>query len=356
MDLYKDRSAADTIIRKISEISKDLGEVKLCHVCGTHEHVITHYGIRALLPENVQVVSGPGCPVCVTTQGEIEAAVKVAEKNAIMTTYGDMLRVPSKRSLSDAKALGLDVRIVYSINDSINLAISNPNKKIVHFAIGFETTCPTTAVAVLNSPDNFYVLSAHRVIPPAMDLLLSSGKLNLSGFINPGHVSTIIGTKPYVPISKKFLVPQVICGFEPNDILMGIYLLLKQIKEKRAEVENEYVRGVRAEGNIKAQKLMEKVFEPCDIRWRGFPVIPGSGLSLKKEFSNKDAYKEFDIEIEDIPEEKGCSCPEVLRAEISPRECSLFGNICTPQTPKGPCMVSREGACYISFKYEKSFR
>lgn len=353
MDLYKDRIASDKIARKISDLSKDLGEVKLCHVCGTHEHVITHYGIRTLLPENVQVVSGPGCPVCVTTQGEIEAAVKVAEKGAILTTYGDMIRVPSKRSLSDAKALGLDIRIVYSINDSINLAISNPDKKIVHFAIGFETTCPTTAVSVLDSPDNFFVLSAHRVIPPAMDLLLSSGKINLSGFIDPGHVSTIIGTKPYEPISKKFHVPQVICGFEPNDILMGIYLLLKQIKEKRAEVENEYTRGVRKEGNTKAQSLISKVFEPCDIRWRGFPIIPASGLSLKKKFSNKDAYKEFNIEIEDIPEEKGCSCPEVLRAEITPKECTLFGDTCTPQNPKGPCMVSREGACYIYYKYKK---
>ncbi|HNZ60650.1 MAG TPA: hydrogenase formation protein HypD [Methanofastidiosum sp.] len=356
MDLYRDRSVSDTLIQKISKISKNLDEIKICHVCGTHEHVITHYGIRALLPDNVQVVSGPGCPVCVTTQGEIEAAVNAAEKGAIVTTYGDMIRVPSRRSLSDAKASGLDIRLVYSINDSINLALSNPTKKVVHFAIGFETTCPTTAVAVLNSPDNFYVLSAHRVVPPAMDLLLSSGKINLSGFIDPGHVSTIIGIKPYEPISKKFKIPQVICGFEPNDILMGVYLLLKQINEKRVEVENEYVRGVRAEGNLKAQILMEKVFEPCDIRWRGFPVIPKSGLALKKEFSNKDAYNEFNIEIEDIPEEKGCSCPEVLRAEITPRECPLFGNMCTPQNPKGPCMVSREGACYISFKYEKSFR
>ncbi|HOC78081.1 MAG TPA: hydrogenase formation protein HypD [Methanofastidiosum sp.] len=356
MDLYKDRIASDILIKKIEAMAKDIDEIKLCHVCGTHEHVITHYGIRALLPKNIQVVSGPGCPVCVTTQGEIEAAVKVAEKGAVITTFGDMVRVPSKRSLSDAKASGLDIRIVYSINDAINLAISNPRMKVVHFAIGFETTCPTTAVAVLNSPDNFYVLSAHRVVPPAMDLLLSSGKINLSGFIDPGHVSTIIGTKPYEHISNKFSVPQVICGFEPNDILMGIYMVLKQIKERRAEVENEYVRGVRLEGNIKAQQLMEKVFEPCDIRWRGFPIIPGSGLSLKKEFANKDAYKVFNIEIEDIPEEKGCSCPEVLRAEKNPNECPLFGNNCTPQSPKGPCMVSKEGACYISFKYDKTFR
>ncbi|KYC53036.1 MAG: Hydrogenase formation hypA family protein [Candidatus Methanofastidiosum methylothiophilum] len=356
MDVYKDRKTSDIIIKKINDIAIGLGNQKICHVCGTHEHVITHYGIRALLPKNIEVVSGPGCPVCVTTQGEIEAAVKVAEEGAIVTTFGDMIRVPSKRSLSDAKASGLDVRIVYSIHDSINLAINNPNKKIVHFAIGFETTCPTTAVAVLNSPDNFYVLSAHRVVPPAMDLLLSSGKINLAGFLDPGHVSTIIGTKPYENISNKFKVPQVICGFEPNDILMGIYMLLKQIHEKRAEVENEYVRGVRVEGNVKAQKLIEKVFEPCNIRWRGFPIIEESGLSLKKEFSNKDAYKEFDIEIEDIPEEKGCSCPEILRAEKNPNECPLFGKLCTPQNPKGPCMVSREGACYISFKYGKPFR
>jgi len=299
---------------------------------------------------------GPGCPVCVTTAKEIEEAILLAKSGKVVATFGDMFRVPGEsQSLGDVKAEGFDVRIVYSITDCISIA-EKTNKDVVFFSIGFETTTSATASAVLNNPPaNFSILSAHRLIPPAMEALINMGELKIDGFINPGHVSTIIGEKAYEFISKRYKVPQVIAGFEPLDVLIGVYMLAMQIIRGEAKVENEYTRVVKPEGNEKAQHVMDEVFEPFDISWRGFPVIPNTGLKLRGEFEDYDARRRYEDELselrEDYKEPAGCRCGEILRGLVYPDECPLFGKVCTPQHPVGPCMVSREGSCNIMLRY-----
>jgi len=304
----------------------------------------------------VEVRPGPGCPVCVTTAKEIEEAILLAKSGKVVATFGDMFRVPGEsQSLGDVKAEGFDVRIVYSITDCISIA-EKTNKDVVFFSIGFETTTSATASAVLNNPPaNFSILSAHRLIPPAMEALINMGELKIDGFINPGHVSTIIGEKAYEFISKRYKVPQVIAGFEPLDVLIGVYMLAMQIIRGEAKVENEYTRVVKPEGNEKAQHVMDEVFEPFDISWRGFPVIPNTGLKLRGEFEDYDARRRYEDELselrEDYKEPAGCRCGEILRGLVYPDECPLFGKVCTPQHPVGPCMVSREGSCNIMLRY-----
>ncbi|HID20226.1 MAG TPA: hydrogenase formation protein HypD [Methanophagales archaeon] len=351
---YRNEALAKQIQEKLKDLNLNL---RLMHVCGTHQDTLVRFGLNSMLKEvGVEVRPGPGCPVCVTTAKEIEEAILLAKSGKVVATFGDMFRVPGEsQSLGDVKAEGFDVRIVYSITDCISIA-EKTNKDVVFFSIGFETTTSATASAVLNNPPaNFSILSAHRLIPPAMEALINMGELKIDGFINPGHVSTIIGEKAYEFISKRYKVPQVIAGFEPLDVLIGVYMLAMQIIRGEAKVENEYTRVVKPEGNEKAQHVMDEVFEPFDISWRGFPVIPNTGLKLRGEFEDYDARRRYEDELselrEDYKEPAGCRCGEILRGLVYPDECPLFGKVCTPQHPVGPCMVSREGSCNIMLRY-----
>jgi len=319
---------------------------------------MVEHGLRSLLPSNVEVRSGPGCPVCVTSPEEIDAAVEFSQRpRTVVTTFGDMLRVPSSAfSLAEIRAKGGNVRVVYSIHDAVSLARSDPSNEYVHFAIGFETTAPTTAAELLSGcPGNFSVICSHRLIPPAMEHLLKMGEIRINGFICPGHVSTIIGSDPYQPISEEYKVPQVIAGFEPIDVLIAVAMIIRQVNEGRAQVQNEYTRSVRSSGNVKAKEAMAKAFSVRDSEWRGIGTIRRSAFGLREELSQHDAFKKFGLGRRmayEIP--AGCRCGEVLRGLLYPEQCPLFNKACTPAHPIGPCAVSREGACYISMRTPKS--
>jgi len=349
---FRDGSNAKAVLRYIEEESRGRS-FRIVHICGTHEDTIMKYGIRSMLPPNVEVLMGPGCPVCTVPPNKVGFAIELAEQGVTVTSYGDMMRVPSSRgSLDQARARGCDVRVVYSIHDSVKLAEAHPGE-VVHFAVGFETTAPTTASEVLNEPpENFSVYSAHLLIPPAMNALLEMGETQVDGFINPGHVSTIIGEEGYREVSQRHPVPQVIAGFEPLDILLAVALLIRQVNEGRAEVENTYRRAVKPQGNQRALRLMNRVFQRVDAPWRGIGPIPKSGLALRDEYSDHDASKRYrETQETDYSMPEGCKCGEVLRAVIYPWECPLFQTRCTPENPVGPCMVSHEGSCYIASRY-----
>ncbi|MBC7080976.1 MAG: hydrogenase formation protein HypD [Thermoplasmatales archaeon] len=350
----RNKNFANAIIKEIKKIGLNL---KIMHVCGTHQDTILKYGLDNLLAESgVEIVQGPGCPVCVTTPIEIEKGIKLAEEGITIATFGDMLRVPASKTLEKARSEGADVRVVYSITDAIEIA---KEKETVFIAVGFETTAPATAISLLREPKNFSILNFHRFIPPALDALLGMGEIKLDGIICPGHVSTIIGTKPYEKIAKKYKIPHVIAGFEPLDVLLGVYMIAKQVEEGRYEVENEYKRCVRREGNIIALKVIDEVFSKKDGGWRGFPVIKKSKMALRKEFEKYDAekiYEDLISEVREAPQQKNCKCGEVLRGIVRPEECKLFGKICNPLHPVGPCMVSIEGACNISYRYKDGYR
>ena len=328
--------------------------VKIVHVCGTHEAAIAEHGLRSLLPEGVEVYEGPGCPVCVTSTADINLAVKLAlEEGAIVCTFGDMLRVPgTELTLEEARAQGADVRVVLSAADAVRVAGENPGKEVVFFAVGFETTAPGTAAVLLEAPpDNFSVLCSHKLIPPALEALLRENS-EVQGFLAPGHVSTIIGSDAYRELAGKYRVPVVVGGFEPLDVLYAIALILRQIAEGRAEVENAYPRAVRPEGNTRARELMERVFRVVDASWRGIGTIPASGLELADGFARYNARERFGLEAETGEEElPGCRCPEIIMAKAVPTDCPLFGESCTPLSPVGPCMVGVEGACSIWYRY-----
>jgi len=315
------------------------------HICGTHEAAIARTGLRSLLPLRLKIVMGPGCPVCITPQGEIDAALDLVGKDCIIATYGDLLRVPgSKGSL---ESCGGDVRVVQGIHKAVDIA-RKTDKEVVFISVGFETTAPTVAATILaEPPENFSILSCHRIVPPAMKWLLEQGEAKLNGFMLPGHVCTVMGYEEY----EHFPVPQVVAGFEAEDILLGLLMLVSQVREGTHRVENAYPRAVSREGNLKAKKIMYKVFEPFDVEWRGFPVIPGSGLRLKKEFEGYDAQKKFDIVFRHISKHSACICDKVLRGIAQPSDCRLFAKTCSPRTPVGPCMVSHEGACRIWHMY-----
>ncbi len=353
---YRDREHALQLAEAIKSLASKLPPLKIMHVCGTHEWTITHFGLRSLLPGSVEVRAGPGCPVCITPASEIDLAAQLALDNedVVLTTFVDVLRVPgSKLSLAYARSQGADIRVVYSVADSVKLALKNPRKEVVHFAIGFETTAPSTAAEILQGPpENFSIICSHRLIPPVMDYLLSSGEVDLQGFICPGHVSTIIGVKPYLPLAEKHGVPMVIAGFEPIDVLIAVNMILLQLLKGEHRVENEYTRAVRYEGNVTALDIMWKVFIAKDSHWRGIGSVPSSGLQLKEEYSHYDAIKKFNRSpLSDEAMPPGCRCGDVLKGLIYPEECPLFGEKCTPSTPVGPCMVSLEGSCAIAFKH-----
>ncbi len=355
MDEYRDGAVARALSEKIRDISTK--RVRLMEICGTHTMAIFRHGIRSLLPETIELVSGPGCPVCVTAMEEIDRAVKLARtKGVIVTTFGDMIRVPgSESSLQKAQAEGAIVKMVYSTFDALKIASKNRESEVVFLGIGFETTAPTVAAAIQTAHtggnNNFSVLSAHKLLPPAMDALLSSGNSIVDGFICPGHVTTIIGTSSYENVVEQYHKPCVVTGFEPVDILQGILMLVEQIESGRAEVEIQYARAVSPEGNPGARAIMEEVFEPCDAPWRGLGKIPGSGLAIRKSFVAHDAENRFDLEVPAAHEPPGCLCAQVLQGAATPPECKFFRNACTPGTPIGPCMVSSEGTCAAYFKY-----
>jgi len=347
---FRDPKLTKRVVEKIREVAPSEKAVKICHVCGTHEWTITHFGIRSLLPSNIEVIAGPGCPVCVTPASEIDEAVQLAKKGVVVACFGDVLRVlGSRMSLLDAKAEGADIRIVYSISDIVRMAENEPNKEFTFFAIGFETTAPSTAVEILKKPpENLSLLVSHRLIPPAMKMLVEMKDLNLNGFIAPGHVSTIIGLKPYKVFPEDYNMPTVVAGFEPIDVLFGIYMILKQLKEGKPRLENEYTRAVRWEGNLKAQELMQKAFHVTEGSWRGIGTIASSKLELSREYVTYDAHVKHGVKVDHgVDLQHGCKCHLVIIGRIKPSECPLFMKICTPQKPVGACMVSVEGTCRI---------
>ncbi len=345
---FRDPELAKRLVNDIKKLHPPHKTV-VCHVCGTHEWTVTHFGLRTLLPDLVEVIAGPGCPVCVLPAADIDVAVELALKGVTITTFGDVLRVPgSQSSLAEAKAQGGDVRVVYSIQNAVKMAKKEPDREFAFFAIGFETTAPLTANEVLKAPPNLSFLTSHRLIPPAMEFLLGVGDLQIDGFIAPGHVSTIIGLEPYRVFSEAYNMPVVVAGFEPIDVLVAVDMILRQIKKSEAKLENEYSRAVKPEGNLKALSLMAQAFNVVEGRWRGLGRLPQSALALKEEFVEQDALQKHHLRKKKgkdlLP---GCQCHLVMIGKIKPSECPLFMETCNPNEPKGACMVSNEGTCRI---------
>ncbi len=334
------------------------GTYRLMEVCGTHTVNIFRFGLRSVLPPEVELLSGPGCPVCVMPQEEIDALVQLAEESGvILCVFGDLIKVPGSRgSLKEARARGAEVRIIYSPMDAVRVAQEKRPQKVVLAGVGFETTAPAHAVAILEARrrglNNFFFFSSLRLMPPALKALLSDPELRLHGLILPGHVSTVIGSRPYEFIPREFGLPGVITGFEPRDILEGIRLLLRLIREGRAEIVIQYARVVQPEGNPWGQRIIREVFRPVEGRWRGLGSIPESKLSLAEDYEDFSAERFFKVATAPHPEPPGCRCGEVLRGRLKPPECPLFARLCTPENPHGPCMVSSEGSCAAYYRFE----
>lgn len=354
IDEYRDKNLVEGLIEEIKKVSGK--PIKLMEVCGGHTMAIRKSGIHKLLPSTISLVSGPGCPVCVTGKNFIDKAIRLSENpENIITTYGDLIRVPgSVSSLEKQRAKGANIRIIYSTLDALKIAEQNSDKRIIFLGIGFETTTPPTAVAVLEAKkrklDNFWVLSAHKTMPQAMSALITGGS-QIDGYIGPGHVSTIAGSKIYESLVKEFAVSVAISGFEPVDILQSILMLVKRCENNEAGIDIQYSRAVTRDGNVKAQHIVSGVFEPTDDTWRGLGNIPLSGLKLKPAFQRFDAGLSFELKIDELPEPKGCLCGEILKGSTTPDQCKLFGKTCTPENPVGACMVSSEGTCAAYFKY-----
>lgn len=360
IDGFRDPAAADAFNGRISRRGAELARmgrtVRIMEVCGSHTMAIARYGIRGLLPENIDLVSGPGCPVCVTPPGYIDAAATLARKGIIIATFGDMLNVPgSETSLAKVRAEGGSVEVCYSPSNAVEIARRNPEKEVVFLAIGFETTiAPVVSIvreACSRYAANISLLTAFKLIPPALDALLSDPELAVDAFLCPAHVSAIIGSNAYIPVVQRFRKTCVIAGFEPLDILMGIDRILELAIAGTPVCENQYDRVVTPDGNAVARRLMYEYLEPCDPYWRGVGVIPQSGLKLKNEYAPYDAELKFGISVQPGVEHKGCLCGNVIKGSHKPDECSFFGKACTPDNPIGPCMVSAEGTCAAYYKY-----
>ncbi|MBI5917971.1 MAG: hydrogenase formation protein HypD [Nitrosomonadales bacterium] len=357
---FRDGELARSLAAAIAREVEPTHEYRLMEFCGGHTHAISRYGLSDLLPANVRLIHGPGCPVCVLPIGRVDHAIKLALQHEVtLCTYGDCLRVPASEGLSllKARARGADVRMVYSTLDALKLAQANPNQQVVFFAIGFETTTPPSAVAIKQAQalglKNFSVICNHVLTPAAMHAILAGdgGKL-LHGFVGPAHVSTVIGSAPYEPFARDYGKPVVIAGFEPLDVMQAILMLIRQINAGRAEVENEFTRAVTAEGNRKAQALVADVFELRDaFEWRGLGVIPHSALKLREAYAEFDAERRFGLEYRSVPDHQACECGAILRGEKRPQQCRIFGTACTPDNPVGACMVSSEGACAAHYTY-----
>lgn len=354
IDEFRNPRLAEALVRKIRTATKR--PIQLMEVCGTHTVSIFRYGIRGLLPPQLNLLSGPGCPVCVTPNADIDFAIALAqEKDVILTTFGDMMRVPGSRSsLQKEKAQGADIRIVYSPLDTLRIAAKYPQKRVVFLAIGFETTSPSISVALLRAREeglqNVFCLNCQKRVPPALKTLLQAERVRIDGFLLPGHVSAILGVAPYQFIAEQFGRPGVITGFEPLDILQGIGMLVKQIEEGRSEIEIQYRRVVRPEGNPLAASKIFEIFEEDQAQWRGFGSIPQSGYRLRDEFKAMDA-RHFPLAVEPPLEHPHCRCGEVLQGVVSPPDCPLYRVVCNPENPVGPCMVSVEGTCAAYYKY-----
>jgi hydrogenase expression/formation protein HypD len=357
VDEYRSEAAAKAFSEKIHAVTTK--PWTLMEICGGQTHTIVKTGIEELLPSNITLVHGPGCPVCVTPLAIIDKAIAIASMpGVIFTSFGDMLRVPgSSKDLLSVKASGGDVRIVYSPLDAVMIAKQNPDRKVVFFAVGFETTAPANAMAVDQAEkmgvNNFSILSSHVLVPPAMEALLSSGVSTVQGFLAAGHVCTIMGYEEYFPIAEKYRIPIVVTGFEPVDILQGIYMAVKQLEEGRHEVENQYSRSVSRAGNVPAQKVINKIFSVVDRTWRGIGEIPMSGLGLKNEYQRFDAENVFDVANISAQESPLCISGQIMQGLKRPHECSAFGKECNPEHPIGAPMVSSEGACAAYFHYGK---
>ena len=355
IDEYRDAEISRNLIEKIKSISHK--EVRLMEVCGTHTVSIFRSGIRSVLPSTISLLSGPGCPVCVTDQAEIDAFIELTRiDDVIVTTFGDLMRVPGTRSsLQKESAAGRDIRVVYSTFDALEIARKNPAKKVVFLGVGFETTAPTIAAAILSAAQanvaNFSVISAHKLVPPALEALMAAADVQIDGFILPGHVSVIIGLNAYQPFFDHYQIPCVVAGFEPTDILQAISVLVEMLESKNPGLDNAYPRAVTAEGNAKAQQILAEIFEPTDACWRGIGMIPQSGLKIRPTYAAHDAVKLFDVHVPDAKTPMGCACGEILTGTKTPPECALYKKACTPMDPVGPCMVSTEGTCAAYYKY-----
>ncbi len=352
---FRDPGAARALAEAIH--SRSTQPVRLMEFCGGHTHAILRYGIPSLLPATIDLRSGPGCPVCVTSAADLDRAIALARvPDAIVATFGDMIRVPgSSTSLAQAKAEGADVRVVYSPLDALETARQNPDRPVIFLGVGFETTAPMVASAVAMAEaegmDNFYLFSMHKLTPPATRAILDAGEVMLSGIIGPGHVTTVIGADAWRFLPEEYSIPVAIAGFEPLDILRTVLALVEMVEGKKPDVVNTYARSVRPEGNRAALEVMERVMVVGDAEWRGFGVIPASGLGLREEYHRFDALGVFGVEVEPAREPPGCRCGDVLRGVLSPPECALFARACTPARPVGPCMVSAEGACAAHYRY-----
>ncbi len=357
-----DRQAAAAIAHDINETAAGLNGVRIMEVCGTHTVSLFRTGLKDLIAEHVELISGPGCPVCVTSQGYLDAACELATRDDItICTYGDMVRVPGSRgSLAEMRAGGADVMVVYSARDALAHAVDNPERQVVFLAVGFETTTPPTALTLLAAAAkgvaNFTVLPAHKLVVPAMQALLAAGEVPIDGFLCPGHVSIIIGAGAYRPLANDYGKPCVVAGFEPLQMLEGIRAIVNQLAAGVAEVGNVYGVAVTDEGNAPARSFMDQVFQPGDAVWRAIGTIPASGLDLREEYKRFDARQRFGVAEGPDVCPPGCLCGDVIQGKITPDRCKLFGNTCTPVKPVGPCMVSSEGTCAAWYKYGRPSR
>ena len=352
---FKDPDLARGLIGSIQALAPQ--QATLMEVCGTHTVAIARNGLRAMMPEGIRLASGPGCPVCVTSNHDIDKVIALARVPEVtIATFGDMTRVPgSTSSLLAEQAAGRDVRIVYSPLDALALAAEDPTRQVVFVGVGFETTTPLIAMAIKRARaeglGNFSVYAAHKNMPGALEAIINDPQLKLDALILPGHVSTIIGAEPYRFLAEEYGIPGVITGFEPVDVLQGIAMIMRQLHEGRAEIEIAYARGVMPEGNPVALAAIDEVFETCTATWRGLGEIPGSGYRIREEYAAFDALRRFEPAIEPTVEHKGCRCGDVLRGIMAPDECPLFRTACTPENPIGPCMVSSEGSCAAYYRY-----
>jgi len=352
---FRDRAITDALLEELFTIVDR--PLRIMEVCGTHTVSIFRHGLRSLVPEQLELISGPGCPVCVTPAGHVDAFVQAAcNKNVLVATFGDLVRVPgSNGSLAEARSDGAAIEIVYSPMDALTLARNYPEKIVFFPAVGFETTAPTIAATILDARrleiEHFCILTGCKFMPPPRVALVSDPKLNVVGLLCPGYVSAIIGADAYRPLAKKYHLPCAVAGFEPADIAAGLVSLSRQVLEGQARVENCYTRVVTAAGNSRARKLMETVFVREDTLWRGLGLIPGSGLGLRKAFEQFDAVNKLQLDLKPVPEPKGCTCGEILQGHLLPPDCPLYGRTCTPSQPIGPCMVSSEGTCAAYYRF-----
>ncbi len=341
------------LVEAIHKLAPKERKVKIMNVCGSHEHTITVSGMRSLMPESIELVPGPGCPVCVCSESDIINAINLSKRDdTILVTYGDMLRVPTK--IGSIRSNGGNYRMISAPHEVLRIAKENPDKNVVFFSIGFETTtAPTAALIEMGLPKNVTILTSQKLTPEIMEILVKDSEVGVDAFVAPGHVSAIVGANAWRVFPEKYGIPTVVAGFEPDNLLLAILKILIQLKENKAELENVYRKVVKPEGNRKAQELMYKYFEKADVNWRGIGRIPKSGLELKEEYSHINAKKVFNLP--EIEEEKvpGCICDKIVLGKAYPKDCKLFGKLCTPSNPKGPCMVSAEGACNIWYRFNQ---